>query len=126
MAGLILDAGALIAGERRDRRFYVAVKSTLEQDAPLFVPAGVVAQVYRNATQVRLTRLLASCRVEPLTEVRARTAGQLCGATGTTDIVDASVAGLARELDADILTGDVDEIEALVDASDSNSRVLGI
>lgn len=126
MAGLIFDAGALIAGERDDRRVYVALKSTLEKEVPVLVPAPVVAQVYRDARQVKLLRLLASCRVEPLTERRARIAGTLCGMTETNDVVDASVAALGSELRADILTADVDDIRALVNAAESRVRVLEI
>lgn len=39
MAGLIFDAGALIAGERDDRRVHVALKSALKKEVPVLVPS---------------------------------------------------------------------------------------
>ena len=93
---LILDSGALIAFERTDRRLI----RLLELAGTLHVPAGVVGQVWRNpARQVRLVRLLAAEEVElrDLDVDTAKAAGHLCGATGTADVVDASVVLLARE-----------------------------
>lgn len=80
------------------------------------VPAGVVAQVWRNGrTQVRLVRLLGSpwVDVEPLDDRRARAAGQLCGAAGTHDVVDASVVLCARARNHAVMTSDVDDLRRL-------------
>jgi hypothetical protein len=73
----------------------------LHHGSAIVVPAGVVAQVWRDGRrQARLARLLASHEVvvEALDDRRAREAGQLCGVRGTADVVDASVvlAALAR------------------------------
>lgn len=109
---LILDAGALIAFERMDRR----VVRLLELAEELHVPAGVVGQVWRNpARQVRLVRLLATdeVAVHELDLETAKAAGHLCGATGAADVIDASVALLARGHKGIVLTSDADDIRRI-------------
>lgn len=109
---LILDAGALIAFERSDRR----VVRLLELAEELHVPAGVVGQVWRNpARQVRLVRLLATdeVAVHQLDLETAKAAGHLCGATGAADVIDASVVLVARGRDGVVLTSDADDIRRI-------------
>ncbi len=109
---VVLDSGALIAFERADRRLI----RLLELAGALHVPAGVVGQVWRNpARQVRLVRLLAAAEVElrDLDVDTAKAAGHLCGATGTADVVDASVVLLAREHRAVVVTSDADDIRGI-------------
>ena len=116
MSGLTLDSGALIAFERGDRAVIAIVARALERGLTLAVPAGVVAQVWRDGRkQVRLARLLASSvvEIEPLDDARARAAGQLCGATGTADVIDASVALCARARGHGVLTSDPDDLARL-------------
>jgi predicted nucleic acid-binding protein len=115
-AGLTLDAGALIAFERNDRSVVALLSRALEHELALAVPAGVVAQAWRDGRrQARIARLLASpeVEVEPLDDARARAAGQLCGVTQTTDIVDASVVLCARRRKHKILTSDADDLRRL-------------
>jgi len=45
---VILDAGALIAIERRDRRIAAMLRVLHEQRVPLWTSAAVVAQVWRT------------------------------------------------------------------------------
>lgn len=109
---LILDAGALIAFERADRR----VVRLLELAGDVHVPAGVVGQVWRNpARQVRLVRLLAADRVavHDLDAVTAKAAGHLCGATGTADVIDASVVLLVRQHAGVAVTTDADDLRRI-------------
>jgi hypothetical protein len=76
----------------------------------------VVAQVWRDGrTQARLARLLAleELEVEVLDDLRARAAGQLCGATGTSDLVDASVVLTARVRRLPIVTSDPEDLRRL-------------
>jgi hypothetical protein len=116
VSGLTLDAGALIAFERNDRRAVAILARAIEKRLPLTVPAGVVGQVWRDGRrQVRLVRLLGSraVDVEPLDDARARAAGQLCGVTRTRDVIDASVVVCARARDQGVLTSDVDELSRL-------------
>jgi hypothetical protein len=119
MSGVTLDAGALIAFERNDRRVVGLLAQALERELPIAVPAGVVAQVWRDgARQARLARLLAAreVEVEPLDDARARAAGQLCGVTGTRDVVDASVVLCARARGHVVLSSDAEELRRLLPA----------
>ena len=116
MSGAVLDAGALIGFDRNDRRVVAIVARALEHRDPLVVPAGVVAQAWRDGrTQVRMSRLLGSpvCEVVPLDDLGARTVGQLCGTTGTSDISDASVAVTARQRGLRVITSDPDDIRRI-------------
>lgn len=116
MSGITLDAGALIALERNDRRIVTALRLAVEKGLAITIPAGVVGQVWRDgARQVRLARLLAAreVTVEPLDDVRARSAGQLCGSTGTKDVIDAAVVLSARSRGDRIFTSDIDDLRRL-------------
>jgi len=116
MTGLTLDAGALIAFERTDRKVIALLARALERDLAIAVPAGVVAQVWRDGRrQVRLARLLGAdeVEVEVLDDRGARAAGQLCGARRTADIVDASVVLCARARGHRIVTSDPDDLARL-------------
>lgn len=116
MRGLTLDSGALIAFEREDRKMVALVRRAKERKGSLAVPAGVVAQVWRDGRkQARLARLLASSWVEvaPLDHTEARRAGQLCGATGTRDVVDATVVLVAQQRGDVVVTSDPDDIKRL-------------
>ena len=117
---LILDAGALIAVERGDRR----VVRLLELAGPVHVPTAVVAQVWRNpARQVRLVRVLRSDAVDvvPLDEPESHAVGQLCAASETSDVVDASVALLTRRLGGVAVTSDPHDLRRIDPGSTSPS-----
>jgi len=113
VAGLTLDAGALIAADRNDRAFWAIFKeATLREIVPV-IPAAVLAQVWRTPRQARLAQLVNACWVEPLDESLAKDAGSLCGRAKTADAVDASVvASAARRADA-VLTSDPKDLRRL-------------
>lgn len=116
MAGLTLDAGALIAFERNDRRVVALLTQAHHHGWTIVVPAGVVGQVWRNGRrQARLARLLASneVEIEVIDDRRAREAGQLCGARGTADVIDASVVLGARARGHRIATSDPEDLQRL-------------
>ncbi|HJZ97861.1 MAG TPA: hypothetical protein VKE70_15225 [Candidatus Solibacter sp.] len=108
-AGITLDAGALIALDRGDKRMIALLNQALAQRFSFRVPSGVVGQAWRDGRiQVSLARFLRSDEVEivGLDEQLARSCGELCGATKTSDIIDASVVILARERRDPIVTSD--------------------
>lgn len=116
MSGVVLDTGALIAFERNERRVVAIVARALEHGDVLMVPAGVVAQAWRDGSrQARLARLLGSriCEVVPLDDRSARAAGQLCGVSETADVVDASVVVLARDAGLGVISTDVLDLKRL-------------
>lgn len=113
---LVLDVGALIAIERSDRRTAAVIEVARQEGQAVVVPAGVVGQVWRgSARQARVARLLGASEVtvEALTDARARAAGILCGATDTTDVIDASVVLTARRHRATVLSSDRGDLQAL-------------
>jgi len=116
MSGAIFDTGALIALERNDRRVVAIARRAAEHHDPVVIPAGVVAQAWRDGVrQTRLARFLGSslCEVVALDDRRARAAGQLCGVAHTADVVDASVAVLARERGLGVITSDHEDLRLL-------------
>ena len=116
MTTVVLDAGALIALERRDTRLLALADELHRQRQVAHVPTGVVAQTWRGSARqhatVRLLRAQAM-RVDRLSEDVAYQLGILLGSSGTADVVDAHVALLARRLRATVLTSDPDDIAAL-------------
>lgn len=105
---VVLDTGALIAIERADRR----VIRLLELAEEVHVPAAVVAQVSRNpARHVRLVRVLAAdpVQVHTLDNEEAKAVGHLCGASGTSDVVDASLVLVARRVGGVAVSSDADD-----------------
>lgn len=114
--GLTLDSGALIGLERGAGRAVALLRRALDEGFTLRVPAGVLAQVWRDGrTQSTLARFLrtADVRIVPLDDQRARACGELCAATGTSDIIDASVVITARAQRDTIVTGDPDDLRRL-------------
>ena len=116
MSGLTCNAGALIAVERDDRRAWALHRRALERGLVPTVPAGVLGQEWRGGPRAQMSRLLKGCRVEPLDEPRARSAGAACAAAGSSDVVDASaVVGAAARADL-VVTSDPGDLERLRDA----------
>ena len=115
-AGIVLDAGALIALDRGDKRMIALLQRGLVQGRAFRVPAGVVGQVWRDGRfQVTLARFLRSEEVAiiPLDEQLARSCGELCGATNSPDVIDASVVIIARERRDPIVTSDPNDLRRL-------------
>ncbi len=115
-AGLTLDAGALIALERGDRRMIALLRRVVSERRALRVPAGVVAQVWRDGrSQAILARFLRAegVQIEPLDAALARACGELCGAANTTDVIDASVVIAANEHGDLIVTSDPHDLRRL-------------
>jgi uncharacterized protein YaiI (UPF0178 family) len=69
--------------------------------------------------------LIAATKVDAPDEIAAKRAGELLAVTGTSDVVDALLVGLARDRDV-ILTSDPDDIEPLVAAARIRATVFAI
>lgn len=124
-AGITLDAGALIALDRGDKRMIALLGQALVQNRRFRIPAGVVGQAWRDGRiQAVLARFLRTDEVEivPLDEQLSRSCGELCGARGTSDVIDASVVILARERRDIIITSDPEDLRRL----DPGSQIIGI
>lgn len=123
--GVTLDTGALIALDRGDKRMIALLQAAVTSRSVFRVPAGVVGQAWRHGpTQAVLARFLRSesVTIVPLDGEHARACGELCAATRTADVIDASVVLTARAHRDPILTSDVDDIRRL----DPSSKLIVI
>lgn len=116
MSGLVYDAGALVAAERRDDTMWVLHKRALARGIAPIVPVVVLAQAWRGGPQAMLSRMLSGCLVAPVNEAAARTAGKACAAAETSDVVDALVVVLALANGAAVVTSDPEDLGHLADA----------
>jgi PIN domain len=113
IGGLTLDAGALIAVERRNRRVVAILRRAQAAGAEIAVPTGVLAQVWRDGRrQARVAKLLCAAEVTvvDLDDGAARLCGVLLGRAGSSDVVDASVVVCARERRHTVVTSDADDL----------------
>lgn len=119
---LVLDAGALIAIDRDDRRTAGLVELARRRGAALVTSAPVVGQAWRDgARQARLARWLPMVDVRAVDGVDARAAGELLARRGGADVVDALLVGLAGPGDQ-ILTSDPDDVRSLIGARAGRGR----
>lgn len=121
---LILDAGALIAIDRDDRRLAGLIALGRRAGADLVSVAPVVAQVWRNgARQARLARALPMIDVLDVDLASAQAAGEVLAESGGSDVVDALVALATRPGDQ-VLTSDPDDLGVLLDARRVKATVV--
>jgi hypothetical protein len=131
MTALVLDAGSLIALDRNDRSVWAMLRNAADDSAEVSVPAGVIAQAWRDGSrQALLARALSHCDEVPLDGPVARATGVLCGRAGTADIVDASVALIAaarsRSGPVALVTSDPTDLRHLVQTRGASVRLVGV
>ena len=116
---LILDAGAFVAVERRDRTVMALLKAELLAGRTPVTHGGVVGQVWRGGSgrQAPIVQLLDGVQVEPLDDGLGRRAGVLLKLTGGRDVIDAAVILLARDGDL-VLTSHPGDLTALAAEAD--------
>jgi hypothetical protein len=119
----VLDAGALVAVDRRDRRIGAQLRVLHQLGTPLRASAAVVGQVWRDGrTQANLARVLAGVGIEPLSKDDGKRIGELLAQAGSPDVVDAHVALMAAPADL-ILTSDPGDIRTLLETRGVPARV---
>lgn len=122
----VLDAGALVAIDRRDRAVGARLRVLQRQSTPVRTSAAVVGQVWRNGRkQANLARVLAGVGIEPLREGDGKQIGELLSEAGSADVVDAHVALIAAAADL-VLTSDPRDIRALLRARRIPARVQAV
>jgi hypothetical protein len=131
MTALVLDTGALIALDRNDRTVWAMLRNAADDSAQVSVPAGVIAQAWRDGSrQALLSRALTHCDEVPLEGSLARATGLLCGRAGTADIVDASVAlvaaARAQAGPTALITSDSTDLRHLLQTLDTSVRLVAI
>jgi hypothetical protein len=116
VSGIVLDAGALIALERNDRSLWATLKLAASTDVDVVVPSTALAQIWRGTpSQARLSKALQFCVVASF-DALARSVGELCGETGTSDIFDAHVALVAAARADTLYTSDPADMRRLLAA----------
>lgn len=125
MPGVTYDTGALIAGERNDRRMWALHVGFIAEEVVPAVPAPVVAEAWRGGSrQASLAKMLAGCEIEAMTSELARRVGELAGRAGHEDVVDVAVVeGAARRDDDVILTSNDTHIRQVIGAMGKPIRV---
>lgn len=116
MGGITLDAGALIAVDRADRRVLVLLARAAETNSRVTIPASALAQALRRPErQARLSRLVR----QPTTDVVALDrgdavhVGRLLVISGTADVVDAHLVICARRVGQRVVTSDPNDLSRL-------------
>ncbi|MBS2017670.1 MAG: hypothetical protein JST00_32625 [Deltaproteobacteria bacterium] len=121
---LVLDTGALVALERRDRAMWRRLKLAVEEGSVPVTHGAIVGQAWRGgARQAMLARALSAFDVRPLDEALGRRAGALLARARRNDVVDAALALLASDGDA-IVTSDPKDIAALATAADLDVEII--
>jgi hypothetical protein len=119
----VLDAGALVAVDRRDRTIGAQLRVLHQLGTPLRASAAVVGQVWRDGRkQANLARILAGVGIEPLSQDDGKHIGELLARAGSADVLDPHVALMVVPADL-ILTSDPDDIRKLLRARGVSARV---
>lgn len=121
MTAYVYDAGALIAAERRDQRFWRIHRRALARGVRPIVPATVLAQVRRTG-RPEVDWLLSGCRITALDEPAARSVGILLGLAQRSDVVDAHVVVCCLSESAICLTSDWADIQHLSESARADRR----
>jgi len=111
--GLTYDTGVLVALERGDRAAWAWHKAAVRARRVPTVPAAALAEAWRGARQARLGAALSGCRLDPLDERQARTAGVALGRAGSAETIDACVLASAASRGDAVLTADPTDLGAL-------------
>jgi len=119
----VLDAGALVAVDRRNRLIGAQLRVLQQRGTPVRVSSAVIGQVWRDGRkQANLARVLAGVGVEALGKDDGRRIGELLALAGSADVVDAHVALLTAPADL-VLTSDPGGIRKLLQARGVPARV---
>lgn len=115
---MILDAGALIAVARHDRKTIARLLAAQEEGDDLKTHPMVVAQVWRDGRgrQATLARLLRAVEIVIIDDELGRRSGELLGRARMSDPIDAAVVLIATDGEA-IVTSDPDDLEHLARAA---------
>ena len=111
---MILDAGVLIAVDRGERAAQAFLGASVEAGAALRTTAPVMAQAWRDgARQARLSKFLDTLEIHGFAPADAKVVGALLLMSGTSDVVNAHIVGIAVRLDDSIITTDASDFRSL-------------
>jgi hypothetical protein len=122
----VLDAGAFLAVEKRDRRVRAILRVLQEKEVDLVTSAAVVAQVWRDGRrQARLAQLLDGVAVRALAPTEDRRTGELLARTNAADVVDGHLSLCIAHGDQ-VLTSDRADIERLLEARRVGATIVDV
>jgi len=122
----VLDAGALVAVDRRDRMIGAQLRVLQQQGTPIRASSAVVGQVLRDGRkQANLARVLAGVGIEALGKDDGKRIGELLALAASADVVDAHAALMAAHADL-VLTSDPADIRKLLQARKISARVQAV
>jgi hypothetical protein len=126
MSRLILDSGAFIAFEKGDAGVRSRLIAARRLGIEITTTSPVVGQVWRDGRrQALLAGLVSGTLVHAPDVAAARRAGEILAKTKLEDVVDALVAGLARDGDI-ILTSDPKHLRTLLAANGIRAAILPV
>ncbi|MCC3771561.1 PIN domain-containing protein [Streptomyces sp. UNOC14_S4] len=126
MRTIVYDTGALLAAERRDPDFLALHDELTAAHIRPIVPVVVLAQAWRGGPQHQISRVLKGCDVLPDDQRTGRAAGVACGASGTSDVVDAIVVSTAVQYQAAVVTSDPDDLAHIADSLGVKLRLFNV
>jgi hypothetical protein len=119
----VLDAGALVAVDRRDRSVGAQLRVLQRQGTPIRASSAVIGQVWRDGRrQANLARALAGVGVEAIGPDDGKRIGELLALSGTSDVVNAHVALMTAPADI-LLTSDPGDMRQLLQARRVPARI---
>lgn len=122
----VLDAGALIGIDRRDRTVGALLRVLQAARIDVRTSAGAAAQVWRDGSrQAALARALQGIDSVALDDAASRSVGALLRTSGTADVIDAHVA-LLVPAGGQVLTSDVDDLTVLLRARRVEATVVRV
>lgn len=122
----VLDSGALVAVDKRDRRVGAMLRVLQREGVPVLTSAGAVAQVWRDGRrQANLARILPGVDSAAIDDVAAKKVGELLGQNASDDLVDAHVALLVQPND-EVLTSDEPDIRTLLRTRRIKARIIRV
>src|SRR5690606_30267866 len=123
---VVLDAGAFVAVEKRDRRIGAMLRVLQRQRVPLWTSSAVVAQIWRDGRKQALVALvLDGVGVRALAPGDDRRTGELLARARTSDVIDAHIALVADDGDQ-VITSDPDDLERLMRARGIETSIVAV
>jgi hypothetical protein len=118
---LVLDAGALIAVDRLDRKVGALLRVAQQESLSVRTSAAVIAQVWRSGSlQANLARVLAGIDAASLDGATGRSVGEVLALSSTADVVDGHLGIIVRSGDI-VLTSDPKDIKKILNARQVNA-----
>ncbi len=113
---VVLDAGALVAVDKRDRKVGAMLRVLQQRRVPIWTSAAVIAQVWRDGRkQALLAQVLGGVGNRALAAGDDRRIGELLALARLHDVIDAHVALLVETGDH-VVTSDPDDLSRLLAA----------